>query len=406
MLKNKSLVFFAVVFVSLFNLMCRVNAQEIPLSPPFNAWISTDNNVFVLPSLERLGPSISLLRFGDPVRVVGCIPDCVSRNSWAQLYPQGIVRLSNLSTGPRTREAEFLGGPPDFTWAKVKRRGVVSRDNPSDHGGILESFSNGDELLFRTNALLQTQGYLERPNGGFVPVASLEIFEPSTFSGWQNPPDNFVFILNDTNITLPNRQVLPVLRYERFEAVSQNRTIATVSVMENERILSRRNTYVNGTIPRGDVRYGFKHNRPSTIPSGVRWVHVDLNQQVLTAYDHDDLVFATMVSTGRIRGSTHSGTFQVRRKITYTQMRGGGSRPYNVEGVRWTQYLTEINEDVALHESFWHNGFGRVRSHGCVNLSPADARFMFDFNPAEIPSGWRSIHPIALGIPNLWVIIE
>jgi hypothetical protein len=181
-------------------------------------------------------------------------------------------------------------------------------------------------------------------------------------------------------------------RYERFPLVSFTSTTAVID---------------GGTIPRRDVRVGHWHLRPTQIPSSARWVHVDLNEQVLTAYEGDDLVFATLVSTGRKRNSTHTGIFQVRRKITYTQMVGGSGRGrYSVEGVPFVQYLTESNEDVALHGAWWHNNFGNKKSHGCINLSPADALFMFNFNPAQIPQGWRSIHPIILNVPQMWVVIE
>ena len=61
---------------------------------------------------------------------------------------------------------------------------------------------------------------------------------------------------------------------------------------------------------------------------------------------------------------------------------------------------------VALHGAFWHDGFGQRRSHGCVNLAPADAQFIFDFAPPELPTGWRSVNPIALGLDSLWVEVS
>ena len=48
---------------------------------------------------------------------------------------------------------------------------------------------------------------------------------------------------------------------------------------------------------------------------------------------------------------------------------------------------------VALHGAFWHSGFGLVRSHGCVNLSPADARWLFGFLSAPLPAGWHAVMP-------------
>ena len=40
-----------------------------------------------------------------------------------------------------------------------------------------------------------------------------------------------------------------------------------------------------GLVPRRDVRLAFTRPRPAAVPVGARWVHVDVNEQVLTAYD-------------------------------------------------------------------------------------------------------------------------
>jgi lipoprotein-anchoring transpeptidase ErfK/SrfK len=159
----------------------------------------------------------------------------------------------------------------------------------------------------------------------------------------------------------------------------------------------------SGNLPRANVRVGQAVLRNMRVPVGARWVHVDLEQQILTAYEGERLVFATLVSTGRRDGSTRTGVFEVRRKITYTQMRGGGASPYSVEGVPYVLYFDGA---VALHGAFWHDGFGQRRSHGCVNLAPADAQFLFDFAPPELPAGWRSVNPIALGLDSLWVEVS
>ena len=63
---------------------------------------------------------------------------------------------------------------------------------------------------------------------------------------------------------------------------------------------------------------------------------------------------------------------------------------YSIEDVPWTQYF---NNNVALHGAFWHGGFGLVRSHGCVNLSPPDARWLFGFTEPALPAGWHAVTP-------------
>jgi hypothetical protein len=46
----------------------------------------------------------------------------------------------------------------------------------------------------------------------------------------------------------------------------------------------------------------------------------------------------------------------------------------------------------ALHGAFWHNGFGGMRSHGCINLPPFDARWLFFWSDPYLPEGWHSIY--------------
>jgi lipoprotein-anchoring transpeptidase ErfK/SrfK len=60
--------------------------------------------------------------------------------------------------------------------------------------------------------------------------------------------------------------------------------------------------------------------------------------------------------------------------------------PYSIEDVPWIMYF---NGSYALHGAFWHASFGSVRSHGCVNLAPSDARTMFNWTEPHVPEGWH-----------------
>lgn len=386
---NKVIVSFLFFITSLIPQIAFAQASTtdslLPTHPPFYAWISSRDDVWVFPSYGHLYPSLGLLRYGNVVHITACENnDCRSRSSWVMMEPYGIVRVGHLEPmSTRTREGSFLGGDPsNFTWAKALR---AFNSTTGEH------FRRGDEIVFTTDSsLLETSGMLERPDGGRVSASMVSIFAPSLFSGWVNPPDRFAFVLRDTTIAPSNRTLTRYTRLNVTASASPNVSITTTE----------------GMVTRNDVRLGFKHSRPSSVPVGTRWVHVDLDQQVLTAYDYNDrLVFATLVSTGRGNNETRTGTFQVRRKTHHTHMAGGGSGRghYSVDGVPWVMFFDEA---IALHGAFWHDQFGTKRSHGCVNLSLADAQFLFNFAPMEIPSGWRAIHPIALEIPNLWVVIE
>jgi lipoprotein-anchoring transpeptidase ErfK/SrfK len=59
---------------------------------------------------------------------------------------------------------------------------------------------------------------------------------------------------------------------------------------------------------------------------------------------------------------------------------------------------------VALHAAFWHEKFGRVRSHGCVNLAPMDAHWLFDWAGPRLPVGWHGVLSTAEQ-PGTFVVI-
>ena len=65
---------------------------------------------------------------------------------------------------------------------------------------------------------------------------------------------------------------------------------------------------------------------------------------------------------------------------------------YSVEEVPWVQYF---DDDNGLHAAYWHRSFGRPVSHGCVNLAPLDARFMFEWTTPALPAGWFTVRPSA-----------
>lgn len=102
---------------------------------------------------------------------------------------------------------------------------------------------------------------------------------------------------------------------------------------------------------------------------------VDLSEQKLYAYEGDNLVFESLVSTG-LRNSTPPGTFRVFRKIPYRHMQGAD---YNLPGVPWTMYFT--GRGAAIHGTYWHNDFGHKHSHGCVNLPLDESEWMYRWTP-------------------------
>ncbi len=121
------------------------------------------------------------------------------------------------------------------------------------------------------------------------------------------------------------------------------------------------------------------------------FIHVDLDEQVLVAYENGDPVYATLVSSGKEGYDTPRGVFRIAKKFLSVTMSGEDPHdgPYEVEEVPWTMYYWE---SYALHGAYWHDDFGKVRSHGCTNLSPSDARWLFGWTSPELPAGWHGFN--------------
>jgi len=162
----------------------------------------------------------------------------------------------------------------------------------------------------------------------------------------------------------------------------------------DDRLVHQDRVYVvsrNGVIVREpSVRIIRARELPPGVPDGAKWIHVDLSQQSLVAYEGEAPVFATLVSTGKEGFETPTGLFRIQSKHVSTTM-DDDTNPegaYSIEDVPWTMYF---HGNFAIHGAFWHYTFGRVRSHGCVNLAPADARWVFSWSTPTLPAAWHGM---------------
>src|SRR4051794_12175706 len=86
------------------------------------------------------------------------------------------------------------------------------------------------------------------------------------------------------------------------------------------------------------------------------------------------------VSTRRGGFEKPGGNLYGSSKIENQTMEGVlGGEYYNVPDVPWVMYFTDGGH--ALHGTYWHNNFGSVMSHGCVNLPMDVAEWMYGWAP-------------------------
>jgi hypothetical protein len=127
---------------------------------------------------------------------------------------------------------------------------------------------------------------------------------------------------------------------------------------------------------------------PPLLLPGERWIDVDIDDQILVAYEGDLAVYATLVSSGGTATPTETGVYRVWLKESEADMKGlNGEDPYSVATVPWTEFFSP-EKGLALHTAYWHDQFGTRRSHGCVNLAPRDARWLYFWSDPQVPAGW------------------
>jgi lipoprotein-anchoring transpeptidase ErfK/SrfK len=121
-------------------------------------------------------------------------------------------------------------------------------------------------------------------------------------------------------------------------------------------------------------------------------VVVDVLHQTLSCYEGDQEVYYCRVSTGAKfdmygnvvdKWSTPVGQHRISRKYVSLQMAGGTTGAgYDLPGIGWTSIFA--NGGVAIHSTFWHNNYGDPMSHGCVNTTPEDSRWVFRWTAPEV----------------------
>ncbi|MBI5512408.1 MAG: L,D-transpeptidase [Deltaproteobacteria bacterium] len=133
---------------------------------------------------------------------------------------------------------------------------------------------------------------------------------------------------------------------------------------------------------------------PSPAPPGVdlaarqRWIDVDLDQQVIAAFEGERLVYVTLTSTGSPEAETPPGVYNIRSRHLARDMGFRAGHGHLLARVPYTQFFDD--DGRALHGVYWHDGFGQPRSHGCINLSFTDAAWFFAFT-GSLPDGWRAV---------------
>jgi lipoprotein-anchoring transpeptidase ErfK/SrfK len=239
---------------------------------------------------------------------------------------------------------------------------------------------------------------LVRENGQAIPADQVHIYPLTKFHGWnmlEEPvPAGFLpaWAINYDGTPI---HVAPDPQSEVAERLPYH----TALVVEDEPVDRAGNWWMmpNGLGPGvpGFVQTdtGIRRWNPAPaeddVTPGEVWLDVDLEQQILAVRRGQDVEFVTLVSTGSLGTLTPRGLFEIQSKTAWGDMasRPDSDDPYYVEKVPW---VMSFKARYALHGAFWHWGFGHPASHGCINLSVRDARWIYDRVSPIAYGGWQT----------------
>lgn len=107
-------------------------------------------------------------------------------------------------------------------------------------------------------------------------------------------------------------------------------------------------------------------------------ITVDIGKQRLYAWEGGQLLKEFKVSTGMRYTPTVKGSFKIKTRIEKQNMKGSYP-PYEPYFLKDVPYVMFFFQSYAIHGTYWHNKFGSRASHGCVNLSVEDAKWVYDW---------------------------
>jgi lipoprotein-anchoring transpeptidase ErfK/SrfK len=284
------------------------------------------------------------------------------------VVPYRYVYLSNnrvpiyAAPGDPAQMSPVRSGGSGSVWMSIKEE-VQAEDGRVWYRVNEEEYLAANDVLVASPSSFRgiTVGQTDPPPVGFVVATNLNVrARPGTSP--DNPPLT----------TLPRYSVVTVLGH----AASDEDVWYRIGPSQ----------YVHGRY----VRVVRATPRPAGVSADDKWTAVDLSQQTLAAYEGDRMVLATLVSTGLPGRRTPEGLFRIWVKLQSGKMSGGSPELgdyYYLQDVPWTMYY---HGNYGLHAAYWHDGFGDPRSRGCVNLSPRDARWLFDWVTPSMPEGRRA----------------
>lgn len=155
-------------------------------------------------------------------------------------------------------------------------------------------------------------------------------------------------------------------------------------------------TYIRATHVRLLPDDHFAPLSPNVTPED-KYLEADLNRQMLTAFEYERPVWTHPISSGALGWDTPVGEFAIFEKRISSHLipyliEPESPRYYDLPGAPYVCYFTGTM--IATHGCTWHNDYGRPVSHGCLNLPPEAARWVWRWTtPVATPDSLSATPP-------------
>ena len=253
----------------------------------------------------------------------------------------------------------------------------------------------GRDYRFKDVISTKSGAVLERPDGKVAPLDEIAIYPVSRFSGRDMSLDPVpkgqtpAYAINREGAPIriaPANDAMTIWSAEHREPLNLSKEPVGDWWIVPDALGSNKPGYIHND----NIRHWQASSPPEELSEQGIWIDVDLSQQMLAIYEGEVLQYITLISSAREGYKTFTGLYRIYDKATAWDLgsKQNASDPYYIEQVPWVMHYYPR---YAIHSAFWHDDFGHPASHGCINMSPIDAKIVFDSVSPELPDGWRAV---------------
>ncbi|HEX7666979.1 MAG TPA: L,D-transpeptidase [Polyangiaceae bacterium] len=382
---------------------------DIPLPPWARSVVPHDRETPVFAAPGKIDQKRGVLAENAHLPLYGAKRGASCLGRWLEIGPLAWVCSDMVDLSADAPESQPRGVYPDglpYRYYFVGRDGAWAFAHPetADSDQPDQELEAGWGVAIVDEKPIAGKRWGRTSHGRWVEMSALVPSRPSAFHG-EDVKDgkiDFAWVSADKTTArslAKSKTALTSPTHVRFEKVPwrEERVVGNVTMTR----ISDDGVDPEAWVPSKDLAHPTIAPPPADLGPGERWVDVDLATQTVIAYEGTTPVFATLMSAGKGAQGTDTatprGTHRLWVKLQSTDMgnmeRDDVDQHYSIEDVPFVQFFDHA---VGLHGAFWHREFGRVRSHGCVNLAPLDATRLFDFTWPHLPRGWTAVFPTEL----------